>query len=222
MSLLSERIKLFRNTLSLKQKELAELCEKIDDRENRTKWGQSRIANYETDARTPDLDDIAVIAKALKVDPAELAFGGDNVIPATLGSHSVPLISHVQAGTWTGINDLKDTIGDYEYILTGLEVSEDSFALTIKGDSMEPEFYEGDIVIVDPNIKPIAGEFVVAVNGEYEATFKKYRVVGTDDLWREQFELVPLNSDYPVKSSLNEEIRIVGTMVEHRSYRRKR
>ncbi|MCZ4058067.1 S24 family peptidase [Pantoea sp. LMR881] len=40
---------------------------------------------------------------------------------------------------------------------------------------MEPDFKEGDVIIVDPEIEPVPGEFVVAKNGEHEATFKKYR-----------------------------------------------
>lgn len=36
------------------------------------------------------------------------------------------------------------------------------------------------------------------------------------------FELVPLNSDYPTLSSENTPLMIIGTMIEHRIYRRKR
>lgn len=37
---------------------------------------------------------------------------------------------------------------------------------------MEPEFKEEDVIIIDPQVQPVAGEFVVAINGDYEATFK--------------------------------------------------
>ena len=43
-----------------------------------------------------------------------------------------------------------------------------------------------------------------------------------DEYGRTQFELIPLNSDYPKMSSLKQQISIIGTMVEHRIYRRKR
>jgi hypothetical protein len=36
------------------------------------------------------------------------------------------------------------------------------------------------------------------------------------------FELIPLNDDYPTLRSDVDHIRIVGTMVEHRKYRRSR
>ncbi len=223
MNTLGERIKKFRIALGLNQKDFAEACGKLDAREKASKWGQSRIGNYETGARMPDLEDIKIISSVLNIEPSDLAFGTGNVVPATIGTTKVPLISYIQAGSWTGIEDLRTTCEEYEYILTDLDVSEDAFALKIKGDSMEPEFIEGDIVIIDPTVKPHAGEFVAAVNGDYEATFKKYRPLeDLDEYGRQHFELVPLNPDWHKLSSLKQEIRIIGTMVEHRIYRRKR
>ena len=42
---IGDRIKLFRNKLDISQKELADRIGKLDSRE-RSKWVQSRIANY--------------------------------------------------------------------------------------------------------------------------------------------------------------------------------
>ncbi|WP_440201907.1 LexA family protein [Actinobacillus pleuropneumoniae] len=180
----------------------------------------SKWLNAET---MPSTANIYLLAKFLAVTPEWLTYGIGNVIPAAIGTTKVPLISYVQAGAWTGIDDFQETCGDYEYILTDLDVSGDAFALKIKGDSMEPEFIEGDIVIIDPKVEPHAGEFVAAINGDYEATFKKYRPLeDLDEYGRQHFELVPLNPDWHSMSSLKQEIRIIGTMVEHRIYRRKR
>lgn len=165
------------------------------------------------------------ISLALKCDMAWLLSGKEkevkNVKVINFEAYKVPLISYVQAGVWTESCELRDSTG-FEYIMTSLELSDKAFALQIKGDSMEPEFKEGDLVIVDPSIKPTPGEFVVAMNGESEATFKKYRELGYDEHERMQFELIPLNPDYTIISTLNQQIRIIGTMVEHRIFRRKR
>lgn len=223
MDTLGERIKKFRMALGLNQKDFAEACGKLDTREKASKWGQSRIGNYETGTRMPDLEDIRIISSVLNIEPSDLAFGSSNTIPATIGTTKVPIISYIQAGQWTGIDDFRETCGDYEYILTDLEVSENAFALEIKGDSMEPDFIEGDRVIIDPDVQPHAGEFVAAINGDYEATFKKYRPLeDLDEYGRQHFELIALNPDYHKLSTLKQEIRIIGTMVEHRIYRRKR
>lgn len=112
--------------------------------------------------------------------------------------------------------------GSFEYIMTDIDISEFTFALRIEGDSMEPDFKEGDIIIVDPELEPVPGEFVVAKNGDNEATFKKYRPTFTDISGRQQYELVPLNDDYPTINSSERPLKIIGVMVEHRIYRRKR
>ena len=165
------------------------------------------------------------ISVTLKCDMAWLLSGKEkdviNVEKIEIHAHQVPLISYVQAGVWTESCELRDSTG-FEYIMTSLELSDKAFALQIKGDSMEPEFKEGDVVIIDPAIKPFPGEFVVAVNGDEEATFKKYRELGYDEHERMQFELIPLNPDYTTMSTLKQQIRIIGTMVEHRIFRRKR
>lgn len=144
-----------------------------------------------------------------------------NVVPAVIGTRRVPLISYVQAGCWTETTD-PATVGDgFEYLLTDLELSGSAFALEIQGDSMLPEFRPGDRIIIDPEVCPNPGDFVVAKNGEEEATFKKYRPRGMTDRGGLIFELVPLNEDFAPLRSDQTPIRIVGTMVEHRKYRKR-
>ena len=145
-----------------------------------------------------------------------------NVAPAKLGARRVPVISAIQAGMWTEIVDSFQPGDAGDWLLTDIDLSDSAFALDIRGNSMEPEFKDGDRVIIDPEIAPQPGDFVAAKNGEQEATFKKYRPRGMDAQGNMIFELVPLNDDYPTLRSDVQPIRIVGTMVEHRKYRRTR
>jgi SOS-response transcriptional repressor LexA len=144
-----------------------------------------------------------------------------NVTAAPVGAIRIPLISYVQAGCWTGIVDSYQPGDADEWLLTDLDLSGNAFALQIKGDSMLPEFKEGDRVIIDPNVQPLPGDFVVAKNGDDEATFKKYRPRSVNEQGAVVFELVPLNEDFPSMRSDTQPISIVGTMVEHRKYRKK-
>ena len=145
-----------------------------------------------------------------------------NVTSASMGATRVPLISCVQAGAWT------ETAADFkpgdavDWLVTDLNVSKHAFANEIKGDSMLPEFKPGDRVIIDPEVSPMPGDFVVARNGKEEATFKKYRPRGADKAGVVIFELVPLNEDFESMRSDVVTIHIVGTMVEHRKYRKTR
>lgn len=145
--------------------------------------------------------------------------GGSNAVFATLdGVRRVPVISYVQAGMWTEIvNNLQPNEAS-DWIITSDKVSPQTFVLILRGNSMEPDFKDGEMVVIDPSVKPRPGSFVVAKNGREEATFKKYRPRSIDVLGNEVFELVPLNDDYPIMRSNEQPIEIIGTMVEHRRF----
>ncbi|NMM21558.1 MAG: LexA family transcriptional regulator [Rhodoferax sp.] len=148
--------------------------------------------------------------------------GQSNVASAPMGLTQIPLISSVQAGAWTEVIDNFQP-GDAEvWLTTDLRMSNHAFALEIKGDSMLPDFKPGDRVIIDPEVPPQPGDFVVAKNGGNEATFKKYRPRGAGPDGGMIFELVPLNEDFPSIRSDAQPLRIIGTMVEHRKYRKPR
>ena len=145
----------------------------------------------------------------------------ENVSSSSVGRGKIPLIDYVRAGELAEIANPFPIGGAYDWLLTDLDLSDRAFALEIEGNSMEPEFKAGDRVIVDPSISPSPGDFVVAKNHDEKATFKKYRLRGIDETGKEVFELIPLNSDYPTLRSDEMPLRIIGTMMEHRKYRRR-
>lgn len=165
---------------------------------------------------------IVGIAKALKVEPSWLIDGGSMVPISDVNTKRVPLISYVQAGNLVHGKPIDSMEDVFEYILTDAHLSDCAFAMKLQGDSMEPEFKDGDVIIVDPEIEPHPGEFVVAANGDFDATFKKYRPLMNSSKESPAFELIPLNSDYPVMTCRDGKVIIIGTMIEHRIYRRKR
>lgn len=136
---------------------------------------------------------------------------------------AVPIISNVQAGLWTPATDPFEYGAWDSQIYPDVQVSDSTFGLRIVGSSMEPRFQEGDCVIVDPRVQPLPGDFVVAkLDRDDEATFKKYRPRGIAPNGEPLVELQPLNEDWPTLwLSPESPGRIVGTMVEHRRYRRK-
>ena len=222
MKTISERLRYARELKGWKQAQLAVAAD----------VSQGTIGNIESGARQ-SRGSLPKIAKALGVSHDWLAEGEgemlpagsrsepSNVVPAAIGTRRVPLISYVQAGCWTEATD-PAMVGDgFEYLLTDLELSGSAFALQIEGESMLPQFKPGDRVIVDPEIFPQPGDFVVAMNGGHEATFKKYRPRSMDEAGNVVFELMPLNEDFAPMRSDQTPIRIVGTMMEHRQYRRR-
>lgn len=68
--------------------------------------------------------------------------------------------------------------------------SAEPFALMVLGDSMEPEFVEGDIIVVEPEGLAVDGSFVMAwLDGEWI-----FRQLARDG---EGWKLRPLNPKYP-------------------------
>lgn len=106
----------------------------------------------------------------------------------------MPLISDVQAGSYKEhVDNLHPGDGGLELIPTTVPVNRHTFALRVSGDSMEPEFKEGMILVIEPEMEPNPGDFVVAKNGEDETTFKQLVKDGGD------WYLKPLNERYPIK-----------------------
>ncbi len=66
----------------------------------------------------------------------------------------------------------------------------ESFALMVLGDSMAPEFAEGDVIVIEPEGLATDGSFVLAnLGGEW--IFRQ--LVQSGDAW----QLRPLNPGYP-------------------------
>ncbi|OAQ21012.1 LexA family protein [Thermosulfurimonas dismutans] len=82
-----------------------------------------------------------------------------------------------------------------------------AFALRVNDDSMEPEFTEEDIIVVDPTRRPISGSYVVACNGRGEAVLRQLKVYGDKRILR------PLNPKYP-EIELTDEHEIVGVVCQ--------
>lgn len=126
----------------------------------------------------------------------------------------IPVLGRVQAGM--PIEAIQEII-DYEEISEEMARSGEFFGLQIKGDSMEPKFSPGDVVIVRKQCTLENGQIgIVIVNGT-DATVK--RVVKHDE---GGLSLIALNPSYPPKFYTNKEIvsmpvTIIGRVVELRA-----
>lgn len=141
-------------------------------------------------------------------------------------ARSIPVISYVEAGVWSDVSDPWPKGDGMERIqvdpaLAGV-LSPVAFALVVEGRSMEPEFVDGDIIVIDPHVAPQPGDFVVAkLDRDERATFKKFRSRGLDSEGNPAFELVPLNEDFPtLRVDASNPGHVIGVMVEHRRRRR--
>ena len=119
---------------------------------------------------------------------------------------TVPLLSSVQAGNFKElVNNHSQMAIDAEQVPTAVPVRQYTFALRVEGDSMEPDFKEGMVIIVEPELEPLPNDFVIAKNGSEESTFKQLVKDGSD------WYLKPLNDRYPMKT-FTADMRIVGVV----------
>ncbi|MEX3628445.1 MAG: XRE family transcriptional regulator [Burkholderia sp.] len=125
--------------------------------------------------------------------PAGEVGQSDNVQPGPEIRGKVPLISWVQAGDFSEVVDLLHPGEAFEWIETTVQPRAHTFALRVHNDSMEPDFPAGTILIVEPELDAHAGDFIIAKNGDEEATFKQLVRDGGD------WYLKPLNPRYPLK-----------------------
>lgn len=171
----------------------------------------------------PKGKNLSLVAQFLGISAVELKFGSgnnaaykepSNVTNSDIGLRKIPLINYIQAGLMSEVVDIYEVGDAQEYLSTTKKVSNNTFALEIRGNSMSPLFNEGDRIIIDPAVAPTPGKYVVAKNGHEEATFKKYQLRGINENGDEIFELVPINPDYPSLRSDKEKLIIIGTAVE--------
>ena len=174
---------------------------------------QSAIAALET-GRNQGTTHIAKIADVLGVSPMWLETGQgemysntpipfDNNVNLSLKHilHRIPIISWVQAGNWREVELYNNDELEYIDITSHIQ---DGFGLRVQGDSMMPEFAQGDIIVVAPHAQPENGSYVVVVQ-DNEATFKKLVYDGAKPYFK------PLNPQYPMLES-DENTRIVGVV----------
>lgn len=121
----------------------------------------------------------------------------------------VPLINKVTAGYPADFTDLgyPARIADEYVSVPGIE-DPDAFAARVVGDSMTPQYCEGDIVVFSPLRDTASGSdcfvrFDESVGGE--STFK--RVYFEEDAQsRAMIRLQPINPEYPPRSVRREDV----------------
>ena len=124
-----------------------------------------------------------------------------NIVATSFHLSRVPVISWAQAGNWRDIEHYGSD--DMEYVQT-VKPIEGGFALRIHNDSMQPEFTDGDIIVIDPHAPQDAGSYVVAIH-DNQTALRKLVLDGTTPY------LKPLNPQYPILS-WDEGTRIVGVV----------
>lgn len=198
MLTLYRNIKFYRTKNHWSQEELAKRAGYAD---------KSMVSKIEKGTVDLPQSQISKFANIFGITASEL-MGEDG----TTSSTRVPVLGKVAAGL--PIEAIENII-DWEEIPNEIARKGEHFGLVIKGDSMEPRIYDGDVVLVRKQSDAESGQIVIAsVNGD-DATCKRLMKYETS------IGLLPLNPRYqPMMFSEKEQrelpIQIWGVVVEIR------
>lgn len=168
------------------------------------------VSNWESGRTSPSSKNLQMLAKLYHVNMEYLTGLSDEK------GIDIPVLGRIPAGI--PIEAIEDIL-DWEEIpkewVTGDKLY---FALKVRGDSMSPEYLDGDIIILRKASNCDSGkDCAVMVDGN-DATFKRIRKQGTSIV------LQPLNPNYNPWVYSNEEVKrlpvtILGYVVEQRRKR---
>ena len=175
----------------------------------------THIMDIEEGKRSPTFDKVMNILKAYRADVLEFlretGYLPKNAEPTATGTmRRIPVVSWVTAGKWAETGESLHSEDPIEWIASDIK-GKNTFALRVKDDSMEPEFKEGDLLIVSPAAKAGNGDYVVAKNSEEAATFRQFKRYDNTRI------LHPLNGKYEdIVMSKSRGYRIIAALAEMR------
>lgn len=179
-----------------------------------------RIINGDT--KSPSSKTVKKYAEYFNIDEADLRFTdlskpkADNFrLLDRKPSREVPVLNYVQAGSFCEYYD--DAIPDRTEPVSSDVTEPHIFWLEIDGLSMSPDFKPGDLILVNSDLQPNPGDYVVAKkHSENAVTFKRWRPRGFDANGVEYCELVPSNPDFPIIDSRYSPFEVCGVAIEFR------
>ncbi|MCO8056074.1 LexA family protein [Acinetobacter towneri] len=208
METLGTRLKALRKTKKVTQQQVADAIG----------VSKTSVIYWEKDENLPKHDSLMALASTLGVTSDYLLNGknasiDNNVgVPFPLTGRLVPVISWVQAGSWTTVESVPAGTQFEEWLPPNPKCGKNGYGLTVVGESMLPDFRPSDKIYVNPDFQTNdlkTGDLViVSCEGDLEATFKKL-IVESGNMY-----LQPLNPDWPEKTiPLVDGCKLVGKVV---------
>ncbi|KJV46372.1 LexA family transcriptional regulator [Pantoea sp. BL1] len=178
------------------------------------------VSQWEKDETLPRGENLLRLAELLQCTAAWIIDGEGEVFttPSTVSDVSaLPLITLTQAAAWMQEQRLLIRQQATRFLYSDSKLSESALAITLDDAAMQPDYRPGDTLIFDPAVAPQPGDVVLAhINGE--VLVRIYRLM-TEQHDEQIFSLRPLNEDFPVQTSSEKKIELIGTMMEMRRYR---
>ncbi|MBA2656851.1 MAG: helix-turn-helix domain-containing protein [Tatlockia sp.] len=184
----------------------------------------ARISNWEQGTRSPGPVEAKVLAEQLKVSASYLLCLTDNpegelIQNGGSGLRTIPVFSMKEAPyTKELLDQLDSLVFETTVIINKFNrfiKSSELFAVTVEDDSLQPELNIGDQVIVNGELQPKPGNYVLVYLTERKQTIlRKYgeadgclfQLLATNNLWA------------TVTIKQQGELQLIGVVVEIRKY----
>lgn len=228
----SERLKYVLKRFNLRQVDILKKAKPYSEKYN-IKFEKNDLSQYVSGKTVPGQEKLTILAQALNVSeawllgydvPMEIQEEKSNAEFVTYKKSNLvkmPIIGTIPAGT--PIEAIQDIDEDnYLYIpesrLRGGK--ENYFLLRIKGNSMNPKYQDGDVILFNINPMPNSGtEVAVMVNGD-DATFKQIFIEETG-ITLHPYNALFKDMSYSVEEVQELPIRVIGVVqsLEYRDLR---
>lgn len=174
---------------------------------------KQQVNHWVTGTRRPNKATLEKIAKILG-KPLEY-FASDGNYDDKLGVQSNPVmpISLIPILGVSSATEEKFILEEMEGYLPIPKTNDQQFAVKVSGNCMVDEespntsIYDGNFIVVDPEVEYMTGDVVLARIDDAYSTIKRLFVVG------EKVRLVPDNKNYKAIVKPADEVKIVGKVV---------
>jgi phage repressor protein C with HTH and peptisase S24 domain len=138
-----------------------------------TTFNRSKRMTAQGKPRWPSTESLAKILRATNTSLAEfVALVGDDAGQAL--AQRIPVIGHAQAGQQGFFDDAGFPVGTgWDEVLFPHVGDPHAYALEVSGDSMEPVYRDGDLIVVSPQAAVRRGDRVVVKTADGEVMAKQ-------------------------------------------------
>lgn len=183
---------------------------------------QGAISDLEN-GRNSTSTKLVQMALALGVNAEWLSTGVGEMVnvskdAATPAPHMIPVLSLTEALDLLVKNDETITVSKFEPVRGDYDSPESLYWIRIQDSSMSPAFNPPDLVLINTNLSPQSGDYVLGFDKESETVMLRKWQSGDTNVPTDKpySQLVAINLDYPTIDSRSNDFNVLGVAVEHR------
>lgn len=173
---------------------------------------RSNIANYENEKNMPSIEVLNKLSHVLGVSIDYLLGKSDNIKSDNSKVFILPILGKISAGLPIFADQQIEGYLPIDPNIYSMSNPEEYFYLRVSGESMNLKIHNGDYALIQKQETAEDGDIVVAfVNGDEEATLKRYKRISEDTVALEPMSTLQME---PIYVNLKEtSFKIIGKAI---------